>query len=89
MGVGKEDMSEGKLDQLRIKDWSPAKQGKYYGGYLKEMHQEATFKKRNWGYDSSIKRKKCVDNTMKRLQKEGLVKEVAGFFKHGLKNRAI
>lgn len=89
MGVGKKQMSEGTLDRLRIKDWSPSKQGKYYGGLLKEMNQEAALKKKNWSYDSDGQRKKCVDNTMKKLQKEGLVKEVPGFFKHGLKLKGI
>ena len=53
------------------------------------MNQEAALKKKNWSYDSDGQRKKCVDNTMKKLQKEGLVKEVPGFFKHGLKLKGI
>ncbi len=82
-------MIEGKINRERIKDFSPRKQGEYIKRFYKEVGQEASFKRKNWNYDSKNKLAKCVNNTMTRLQKEGLVKEVPGFLKNGLKLKGI
>lgn len=82
-------MSEGHLRIGRLMDKSQQKQAEYARGFYKEVGQEAAFKRKNWDKDSSTERKKRIDNTMKRLQKEGLVKEVKGFMKHGLKLKGM
>ncbi len=82
-------MSEGRVNRDRIKDFSPKKQGSYVQSFYKEVGQEAAFKRKNWGPDSKRKLEKCVNNTMNKLHKEGLVKEVPGFLKHGLKVKGI
>ena len=82
-------MSEGKINRAVIKDKSLKYQMDYCRSFHKEVGQEAAFKRKNWTPDSKIKIAKCVDNTMKKLQKEGLVKEVSGFLKNGLKLKGI
>ena len=78
-------MQEGKINRDMIKDCSSKKQAEYCRDFYKEVTQEASFKRRNWDSDSSNTRKKCIDNTMNRLQSEGLVKDVKGFLINGLK----
>ena len=75
---------EGKLKKERIKDWTSKKQSEYYGGFVKEVVQEASFKRKNWGYDAKLKREKCVKNTFNKLHKEGLVKQFPDFMKNAL-----
>lgn len=82
-------MSEGKINRDRIKDKSPKHQAEYCRSFYNEVNQEASFKRRNWNPDSKRKLEKCVNNTMTRLQKEGLIKEVPGFLKNGLKLKGI
>lgn len=82
-------MSEGHLRIERLMDKSAKRQTDYARGFYKEVNQEAAFKRKNWDYDSSNQRKKCIHNTMKKLQKENLVKEVKGFMKDGLKIKGL
>lgn len=82
-------MSEGKINRDRIKDKSLKQQADYFRSYCKEVNQEAAFKRRNWKPDSKIKIGKCINNAMTRLQREGLVKEVRGFLKNGLKIKGM
>lgn len=89
MGMVEDDMSEGKINRNLIKDKSLKHQVDYCRSFHKEVGQEASFKRKNWGSDSKRKLGKCVNNTMTRLQKEGLIKEVSGFLKHGLKLKGI
>lgn len=82
-------MSEGKINRDKIKDKSLRHQVNYCRSFHKEVSQEAAFKRKNWDPDSRRKLEKCVNNTMIRFQKEGLVKEVYGFLKNGLKLKGI
>ena len=50
MVMGEDDLMEGRVDRGRIKDKSLKYQIQHQGAFLKEMVQEANFKKRTVAY---------------------------------------
>ena len=83
--MGEDDLMEGRVDRGRIKDKSLKYQIQHQGAFLKEMVQEANFKKRTVAYDTRNLKNRCVKNTFNKLHKEGLVPHVKGFMLDGLK----
>ena len=80
-----DDLMEGRVDRSRIKDKSLKYQIKHQGAFLKEMIQEANFKKRTVVYDTRNLKDRCVKNTFNKLHEEGLVSDFKGFMVDGLK----
>ena len=85
MGLGKDKMSEGKLNRSKIKDWSPKKQGEYAYKFYKESGQEAAHKKKFHPSDNKFKREKVIKQTMEKIYKEGLVGQIKPFMKEALR----
>ena len=83
--MGEDDLMEGRVDRGRIKDKSLKYQIQHQGAFLKEMVQEANFKKRTVAYDTRNLKNRCVKNTFDKLHKEGLVPDFKGFMLDGLK----
>ena len=63
----------------RIKDWSNKKQWDYFHGYVKEINQHASYKKKTREESESQERRKKAERISNKLASEGILKHVPGF----------
>ena len=89
MGMGKNEMNEGKLNRAKIKDWSPKEQGEYAYKFYKEVGQEASHKKKFHSSDNKFKREKVIKQIMEKIHKDGLVGQIKPFMKEALRVRGM